>query len=92
MWNVIMYFDVFLCECFDEVYIIGCYICNMIYNILNDLVLLLLFDEVYLCVQVVEIDYQIFGCVFGGDIIFDMLFKLFVGWFCGFECDMIKYD
>ena len=92
MRNAIMHSDDPLRECLEEAYNSSPKVLNPDNQIPNDPELPLLLDNVYTCVDVVKIDYQIPGCPPSADVLWTALNALIRGEQDDLKYALIRYD
>lgn len=79
-------------ECFDEAYCDGPTVYNPSGQIPNDAELPLLLDKVYMCHEVVKIDYHLPGCPPPAETLWQALVALLTGKPVDLPYQLIKYD
>ncbi|MDH5678203.1 MAG: NADP oxidoreductase [Nitrospinota bacterium] len=92
MRNAIMHSDEPLLECLEESFTHGPGVYNPSNEIPNDPALPLLLDRVYLCSEVVRLDYVIPGCPPSGDLLWEVLSALVLDKPIHIPPWMVKYD
>jgi len=92
MRNAIMHASDPLLECLEEAYLNSPLVYNPTNDMPNDPALPLMLDKVYLCSEVVNMDYVIPGCPPSGDLLWSILSALVTGAPIDIAPGSVRYD